>query len=355
ARPRPHRRPGSRPGAPGARGGAARQAGRGRLPEDHARRQVGRADGDGLGRRGAGQGRLRRRAPDPRHRPPRRPSPLRGAGDDPRAAPCRRGDLRAGGSLLRPAATRRADGGGPARAAGHDLRSAPARTARHDLRPRHRHVVRVPGGAGRQALPPGLRPRAARACAVRRPGRLGDRADVPEHRPRRRRGGCAAARHRKARGVHARFPSHRGHRHGAPPGPHFSGLLPDPPPDRGHPGLPGEQGRGHPAHRPQPPRLARARIARRTLHPRGDPRALRGQPRRSPRLLRPPREGAAGGRGVVALRPRPRRGRVLRPRAGAGRRAATGPRPGRGAPGGAGRRTERSIGSAGRHAAYGGL
>ena len=53
----------------------------------------------------------------------------------------------------------------------------------------------------------------------------------------------------------------------------------------------------------------------RALHPRGDPRALDGQPRRQARQLRPAREGARRRRELVALRPRHRvRGLLRRPR-----------------------------------------
>ena len=102
-----------------------------------------------------------------------------------------------------------------------------------------------------------------------------------------------------------------------------AGLLPRPPRDRGARRLPAAPGRGAAAHHPQPPRRARARLARRALHARGDARAHDRQPRRPARLLRPPREGAAARRGVVGLRPRARRGRLVRP-AGDRRRA---PRP----------------------------
>ena len=64
---------------------------------------------------------------------------------------------------------------------------------------------RLPQRAGRQALPPGLRPRPARALALGRPGRARDRGALPRHRPRRRRHRRAAARHRQARGLHGRL------------------------------------------------------------------------------------------------------------------------------------------------------
>ena len=88
------------------------------------------------------------------------------------------------------------------------------------------------------------------------------------------------------------------------------------------PGFPRRpRGRG-PAHHPQPPRPARARLAGRPVHARGDARAHDRQPRRPARLVRPPREGAAatGGR-WSGFRPRARRRRLF-----AARAAGRGPR-----------------------------
>ncbi len=58
---------------------------------------------------------------------------------------------------------------------------------------------------------------------------------------------------------------------------------------------------------------ARARLAGRPRHPRGRPRPHDGQPRRPPRLLRPPRAPASRGRVLVGLRPRPLRLRLVLP------------------------------------------
>ena len=70
----------------------------------------------------------------------------------------------------------------------------------------------LPPRARGQALPPGLRPRAARALADRRAGRQRVRRVVPGHRPRRRGHRRAAARHRQARGLHRRPGRDRPHR-----------------------------------------------------------------------------------------------------------------------------------------------
>ena len=66
-------------------------------------------------------------------------------------------------------------------------------------------------------------------------------------------------------------------------------------------------------HHPQPPRLARARLAGRPRHPRGRPRPHDRQPRRPPRQLRPPRAPAPRRRVLVGLRPRPLGLGLLRP------------------------------------------
>ena len=88
-------------------------------------------------------------------------------------------------------------------------------------------------------------------------------------------------------------------------------------------------GRGRPAHHPQPPRQPRARQPRRPVHARGDARALLRQPRRPARLVRPPREGAAVGRALVELRPRDRLRRLLpRGARGGAARGGLSPRPG---------------------------
>ena len=84
----------------------------------------------------------------------------------------------------------------------------------------------------------------------------------------------------------------RPHRRRAPAGRDPAGLLPHPPRHRGAARLPARDRAGAAAHRPQPPRLARARQPGHALHPRGVARAHDRQPRRQARLLRSPREGA---------------------------------------------------------------
>ena len=129
-----------------------------------------------------------------------RPPALRRADRDPPLRPPRASRL---GALL----------DGPPRDAAQmedDLRELVATVQNPHLRalleavlgPRRGDLARLPRRPRRQALPPGLPPRAARALADRRPVRLGDRGDVPGHRPRRRRHRRAAARHRQARGLH---------------------------------------------------------------------------------------------------------------------------------------------------------
>ena len=68
-----------------------------------------------------------------------------------------------------------------------------------DLRPRLADLGGLPGGPGRQALPPGLPPRPARALPDGRPGGQRDLGHVSRDRPRRRGHRRAAARHRQAR------------------------------------------------------------------------------------------------------------------------------------------------------------
>ena len=105
------------------------------------------------------------------------------------------------------------------------------------------------------------------------------------------------------------------------------GLLPRPPRDRGHRGLPRRARAGAGTHHPLPPRHAGARQPGRPVHARGDARAHDRQPRRAPGQLRPPREGARAGPALVGLRPRDRCARFL-PRA---RRRASAERPAVGA------------------------
>ena len=102
------------------------------------------------------------------------------------------------------------------------------------------------------------------------------------------------------------------------------------------PGFPRRARRGGAAHHPQPPRRARARLARRPVHARGDARAHDRQPRRPARLVRPAGEGAARRLALVGLRPRARRRGVLRrsrSRLGGRARSRTGGRGERDAPG----------------------
>ena len=96
----------------------------------------------------------------------------------------------------------RADGAGPARARRDRARAAPApRCSTACIGPGAAAVAALPRRAGRQALPPGLPARAARALPVGRAGGQRDQRDVPGHRPRRRGDRRAAARHRQARGL----------------------------------------------------------------------------------------------------------------------------------------------------------
>ena len=172
----------------------------------------------------------------------------------------------------------------------------------------------LPSRAGGQALPPGLRPRAARALPHGRPGRQRDGLDLPRHRSRRGGHGRAAARHRQARRLHRRTGGHRPDRRRSPAGRDPAGLLPHPPRDRGPAGLPGADRAGAAAHRPQPPRLARARQPRRPVHARGVARAHDRQPGRQARLVRSSREGARararrGPGSIAASAPAPTSGR----------------------------------------------
>ena len=71
----------------------------------------------------------------------------------------------------------------------------------------------------------------------RRAGGERDQRDVRRHRPRRRRHGRAAARHRQARGLRRRGAGDRPHRRRAPARRDRARLLPHPAHDRGHRGL----------------------------------------------------------------------------------------------------------------------
>ncbi len=77
-------------------------------------------------------------------------------------------------------------------------------------------------------------------------------------------------------------------------------------------GFPAGAGAGGRAHHPLPPRRARARQPGGAVHARGDAGAHDRQPGRAPGQLRPAREGARARPALVAVRPRDRRGRVLR-------------------------------------------
>ncbi len=91
-----------------------------------------------------------------------------------------------------------------------------------------------------------------------------------------------------------------------------AGLLPGPLHDRVARGLrPGRRPGGAP-HHPVPPRQLRERLARGPRDPRGHARPRHGQPRRQARQLRPDRARAARRRGLVAVRPGDRLGRLLR-------------------------------------------
>ncbi|CAA9508799.1 MAG: hypothetical protein AVDCRST_MAG13-2690, partial [uncultured Solirubrobacteraceae bacterium] len=340
ARPRLHRRSGPRPGPPRPGGRGPPQARRRGVPQDHAGRPLGRRRGDGVGRRRAGPRGLRPRPARPRRRALHGAPALRRAAQ-PGGAPSRsRRDVRPRRPPRRPAAAGGGDGSRPARARRLDPGPAPARAPGPGPRPRGAGVGAVPDRARGQAVPPGLRPRSARALPHRGAGRVGDGLDVPGHRPRRRRGGSPPARHRQARGLHDGPRVHRDDGRRQAPRRDPSRLLPDPPGDRRPAGLPGSGRSRAPAHHPVPPRLARARLARGAVHARGDARALLRQPRRPPRLLRPAGEGAPRRRGLVGLRPGARRRRVLRARRGPRERT-------RGAAGGRGPRAPRAPGALG--------
>ena len=171
----------------------------------------------------------------------------------------------------------------------------------------------LPRGAGREALPPGLRRRAARAHALGRPGRQRRRQLLPRHRPRRRGHRRAAARHRQDRGLQRRPAGDRPHRRRPPAGRDPARLLQGAPPDRGDRRLRPRPGPGGPPHHPQPPRLARARLAGRPCTREAVLVHIDRQPRRQARQLRPARARAPRRRVLVALRPRHRRRGLLRP------------------------------------------
>ena len=183
---------------------------------------------------------------------------------------------------------------------------------RRVLGPGSRALGALPRGARRQALPPGLPARTARAQSRRRAGGQRDQRDLRRRRPRRRRHRRAAARHRQARGVHDAHARDRPQRRRAPARRDRARLLPGPAPDRGHRRVPRGARTGGRPHHPLPSRLARARQPGGALHARGDARAHGRQPRRAARQLRPAREGAGARQPLVVVRPGDRLRRVLR-------------------------------------------
>ena len=122
------------------------------------------------------------------------------------------------------------DGGRPARARRHDPATRiSARCSTAILGEHTEQLAPLPRRAGGQALPPGLRPRPARALALGRAGACtAIAAHFPGHRPRRRRDRRAAARHRQARGLHGRRRLDRPHRRRPPAGRDPARLLPHP-------------------------------------------------------------------------------------------------------------------------------
>ena len=135
------------------------------------------------------------------------------------------------------------------------------------LRAGRRALGALPRRPGRQALPPGLPPRAARAHALGRPGRQRRRVVLPGHRPRRRDHRRAAARHRQARGLQRQPARDRPDRPRPADGRDPARLLPGPPRDRVDRGLRPRPRLGGPPHHPLPPRHARARLAGRPRRP----------------------------------------------------------------------------------------
>ena len=187
----------------------------------------------------------------------------------------------------------------------------------------HRDVGALPPRAGRQALPPGLRARPARALPLGRPGRERDRRDLPGHRPRRRRHRRAAARHRQARGLHGRL-----RRRSTSPTPAASRAR-----SRSATTASAARSRSSPASRPRPRRrcctsssatTARSSTAARSCPCTREATLVHLIDNLGGRLgsLRPAREGARARRSVDGVRPRRRRQRVLR----AARRRARAPR-----------------------------
>jgi hypothetical protein len=177
----------TRPGPAGARGRRPHEARRRRVPEGHVRGQVRLALRDGLGRGRAGaRGLPRRPGRSGVIGRPRRCTALRRAGDDPRAASPRRGQLRPQRAVRR---GRR----GPPRRWRATLRELLATIACPHLRGLLDAVL-APDSETWQAFRAGPRPSTttrptSTGCSSTRSrgaGRRRDRDDVPGHRPRRR-------------------------------------------------------------------------------------------------------------------------------------------------------------------------
>ena len=232
-----------------------------------------------------------------------------------RRAPGRRRLVRA---ARRPAARRRPDGGRPARSSWPRSRTATCASCwTRCSGPESATWAAFRDAPAAKRYHQAYRHGLLEHCARRRPGGLRDLGHLPGHRPRRRGQRRAAARHRQAGRLHGRPARHRDDGRGQAPGRDRARLLPRAPADRGPAGLPGRPRRRRAPHHPQPPRPARARLARGPVHARGDARAHDRQPRRPARLVRPAGEGAGGRQPLVGLRPRAGRRRVLRGRAAA--------------------------------------
>ena len=193
-------------------------------------------------------------------------------------------------AVRRPAALGRADGGRPARDPRHHPEPPPARAARRDLRPAHAHVGAVPRRPGRQALPPGLPPRPARAQPVGRASVSAISANFPGID--REVAVTGALLHdigkldAYASTGAAIDLTDVGKLQGEIPLGYYRirRLIED------LPDFPERARRRRAAHHPQPPRPARARLAGRPVHARGHARPHDRQPRRAARLVRPARE-----------------------------------------------------------------
>ena len=188
-------------------------------------------------------------------------------------------------------------------------------------RPGHEDRPHLAQRAGREVLPPGLSPRAARALPLGRPGR--GRAGAPTFPGIDRDVAVTGALLHDIGKVQA-YASVNGAIELTDAG-KLLGEIP-----LGYylvrraierrRGLPRRRRPGAAAHHPQPPRQARARQPRRALHARGDAGPLHRQPRRQPRQLRPHREDARRGRdagrtSTAASPPRPTSRRPPRTRA----------------------------------------